>query len=257
MSIKAVDIQCFLYKHLEQGGGLGRISLLNKFLIAFICFSSLLAILETETAIRNSFFRFFEVAEIVVVTVFITEYILRFLCIGVDEKYSGFKGRARFLFSAWSLIDLLAILPFFLTGLTQNTFILRVMRLLRILRLAKLGRYSTAASAIVEALDSKKHELVLSGTIAFVVMLISSSFLYVFEGALQPDAFGSIMRSFWWSIATLTTVGYGDVTPITAAGRVFAGLTAIAGIGLIAMPTGILAAAFSEAIAKKEDQSQE
>lgn len=251
-----MNFQRFLYKHLEEKGKFaGRLSLLNRFLIAFILFSSFVAILETEVTIRERFPQFFEHAELLVVTVFITEYALRFIAIGVDERYKGIKGRLSYIFSFWSIIDLIAILPFFLTGLTHNTFVLRVMRLFRILRLAKIGRYSTAFVAIVEALERKKHELVLSGVVAFFVMLISSTFLYVFEGALQPEAFGSIIRSFWWSIATLTTVGYGDVTPITSAGQFFAGLTAIAGIGLIAMPTGILAAAFSEAISERNRQA--
>lgn len=192
--------------------------------------------------------------ELIVVTVFMIEYGLRFIAVGCDEAYAGFTGRLKYVFSFWSVIDLLAIIPFFLTGLTDNTFLLRLLRLLRILRLAKLGRYSTAIMAITSAVKRKKYELSVSALVAFVVMLISSSFLYVFEGAAQPGAFGSITRSFWWSIATLTTVGYGDVTPITAIGRFFAGLTAIAGIGLIAMPTGILASAFSEVLNEDEDK---
>ena len=256
MKINMMKLQRILYKHLEdRDENSGRLSLLNQFLIIFILFSSVVAVLETEVIIRDRFPLFFQYAEILVVTVFITEYIFRFLAVGIDEKYAGAKGRVKYIFSFWSIVDLLAILPFFLTGLTQNTFVLRVMRLLRILRLAKLGRYSTAFVAIVEALERRRHELVLSGLVAFFVMLVSSTFLYVFEGSLQPDAFGSIIRSFWWSIATLTTVGYGDVTPITGAGQFFAGLTAVAGIGLIAMPTGILAAAFSEAISERNNKS--
>jgi voltage-gated potassium channel len=87
-----------------------------------------------------------------------------------------------------------------------------------------------------------------------MLLLVSSTFLYVLEAAEQPEAFGSIPRALWWSVATLTTVGYGDVTPISAAGRFFAGITAVAGIGLVAMPTGILAAAFSDAFQNQESK---
>lgn len=247
------NFQAFLYKHLEadQADSL-KLSLANRFLMIFIFFSSAVAILETEVTIRNEFPQVFNNIEILVVTVFLTEYILRFIAVGCNEKYRGVRGRIRYLRSFWSVVDLMAIVPFFLTGLTDNTFLLRLLRLFRILRLAKLGRYSAAILAITSAVQRKRYELAMSALVAFGVMLISSSFLYVFEGSAQPDAFGSIIRSFWWSIATLTTVGYGDVTPITAIGRFFAGLTAIAGIGLIAMPTGILASAFSEALNEDE-----
>lgn len=96
------------------------------------------------------------------------------------------------------------------------------------------------------------YELLLSVGVAGLLLLLSSAFLYAVEAAAQPEAFGSVPRALWWSIATLTTVGYGDVTPITALGKLFAGITAVAGIGLIAMPTGILAAAFSDAFQKKD-----
>lgn len=250
------NIQHFLFRHLESSpNGESKLSRVNRLLILFIVFSSTVAILETEITIRSQFPSFFKNIEILVVTIFTAEYVLRFIAVGYDRNYQGIKGRVKYIFSFWSIIDLMAILPFFLTGLTDNTFFLRLIRILRILRLAKLGRYSTALQAIVSATARKKHELIMSAVVAFSVMLTSSTLLYVLEGSIQPDAFGSIIRSVWWSIATLTTVGYGDVTPITAAGRFFAGITAIAGIGLIAMPTGILASAFSEAL-RDERQNQ-
>ena len=109
---------------------------------------------------------------------------------------------------------------------------------------------------IGKAIYNRRHELLISIMLATVIMIFSSSILYLVEGAAQPEHFGSIPRAMWWSIATLTTVGYGDAYPITALGKIFAAITAIAGIGLIAMPTGILAASFSEAI-KKETKEED
>lgn len=130
-------------------------------------------------------------------------------------------------------------------------FLLRLLRLLRLVRLAKLGRYSLAIGAIGDALRDRRYELGASVAIAIVLLLVTSSLLYVVEGEVQPETFGSIPRAMWWSIATLTTVGYGDVVPITALGRTLAGATALLGIGLVALPTGILAAAFSDALARR------
>jgi voltage-gated potassium channel len=146
-----------------------------------------------------------------------------------------------------ALLDLAAIAPFLLGYGTTDTFLLRVLRLLRIFRLARLGRFSVAIHLLAGAIRSRRYELSLSFVIAASVLVLSSALMYALEADAQPETFGSIPRALWWSVATLTTVGYGDVYPITPAGRVLAGLTAISAIGLIAMPTGILAAAFSDA----------
>ena len=127
-------------------------------------------------------------------------------------------------------------------------FVLRIFRLMRILRLIKLGRMSLAMNYLIEAITARRVELLLSFFVGLFFLILSASALYVVEGEVQPDKFGSIPRTLWWAAVTLTTIGYGDVYPVTPLGKVFAGLVAFAGIGLIALPTGILAAAFSEAV---------
>ncbi|MFY0989492.1 potassium channel family protein [Halomonas sp. C05BenzN] len=230
----------------------------NKLICALILLASLAAILETEPTLRRLVPRLFSSLEVVFVTLFILEYLLRLYSVGEDPRYRGIGGRIRYVFSIWALIDLVAILPFFLGFLTHsNAFLLRLLRILRILRLSRLGRFSRAWSALAEALKARIHELLLSVGVAGLLLLFSSACLYVVEAADQPEAFGSVPRALWWSIATLTTVGYGDVTPITALGKVFAGMTAVAGIGIIAMPTGILAAAFSDAFQNKDNMQGE
>nr|WP_290832985.1 potassium channel family protein [Halomonas sp.] len=230
------------------------LSLLNRVICVLILSASAIAILETEPTLREAAPGLFATLETLFVCIFVIEYALRLYAMGEDPRYRGLGGRLRYMFSFWALVDLIAILPYFLGFITyHNAFLLRLLRLARMLRLARLGRFSQAWASLADALKSRSHELLLSAGVAGLLLLFSSCCLYVVEAAAQPEAFGSVPRALWWSIATLTTVGYGDVTPITAIGKFFAGLTAVAGIGIIAMPTGILAAAFSDAFQKKNN----
>ncbi len=172
-----------------------------------------------------------------------------------NPRFAGLRfGRLRYMLTPAALLDLAALLPPLLTLAGGETFLLRAARLLRILRLARLGRFSTAMQHIGVAIRSRRYELLLSLGVAFGLLLTSSTLLYLAEQEAQPENFGSIPRAMWWSIATLTTVGYGDVYPLTALGKFFAAITALTGIGLIAMPTGILAAAFSDALQRQSER---
>ncbi|WP_442581435.1 potassium channel family protein [Mesorhizobium sp. ASY16-5R] len=225
------------------------LSRLNKFIVLMIAAAVLVAILESEPTIYFGRENLFLGLELMFGSIFLVEYLARLWTSAEDPRYGGgFLGYVRYALSLPAIIDLLAMSTLFLTFYGNETSILRLFRLLRILSLAKLGRYSKAFHAIGHAVYSRRYELLMSLMIATVLLLVSSTLLYIIEGEGQPAAFGSIPRAMWWSIATLTTVGYGDVIPQTALGKMLAGLTAITGIGLIAMPTGILAAAFSDAI---------
>lgn len=180
---------------------------------------------------------------------FATEYVARAYAIGVDPRYRGIGGLARHLVRPISVIDLVSILPFFL-GTGSELFVLRVLRIFRLVAVSRLVRYSAALQVVTRSVYSRRYELILAVALAGCIVLFSASALYVVEAEAQPEHFGSIPRALWWAVSTLTTVGYGDVVPVTALGKLFAAFTAIAGIGLIAMPTGILAAAFSEAFAQ-------
>lgn len=257
LSINFSRARSLLYKNLEPSAYPRRgVSLVNRVVIWIIILAAVVTILETEDSLRESLQRFFWVAELLIAVAFSIEYLARVYAAGEDERYSGIKGRLKYMITWWALIDLLAILPFIVTAGTSNAFLIRVLKLFRILRLARLGRFSQAWLSLSDAVYLRRFELALSGMVAFMLMLVSSTFLYVLEGDAQPEQFGSIPRAFWWSVATLTTVGYGDVTPITVMGRISAGLTAVAGIGLIAMPTGILAAALSDAMQKHKDDRE-
>ena len=162
--------------------------------------------------------------------------------------------RGKWLFSLPTLIDLLALGPALFSAGVMPSYGLRLLRLLRILRIARLGRFSRAWGVLAHAIASRRDELIVTLLAALFVMLISATALYLVEGPVQPRKFGSIPRAMWWSLVTLTTIGYGDVTPVTPLGKILAGLTAFLGIGLIAAPTGIIASALSQAAHREHAQ---
>lgn len=241
-----------IYKEVDVQARTNGVSRFNQIICAIIIFAVINAILETEQPLVDRHERLFEVIEWGLFVIFAIEYFLRLYVAPLNPQFAGRYGRLRYVFSIWSIIDLLALLPFLLTAFGSTSFYLRAARLLRILRVARLGRFTAAWSVLGQAIGKRRYELMLGGLVALLLLLVSSTFLYIFEADDQPAAFGSIPRALWWSVATLTTVGYGDVTPMSAAGRFFASLTAVAGIGLVAMPTGILAAAFSDAFQKQD-----
>ncbi|MBO6894282.1 MAG: ion transporter [Roseibium sp.] len=224
------------------------LSPVNRGISVVILAATATAVIESEPTILDGREWAFRAVELFFTSIFVLEYVARIWVAGEDPRYQGAVGRMKYAFTPAAIIDLLSVSPLLLTFLGTEAFLLRLFRLLRILRVARLGRFSRAFEAISTALHSRRYELLMSVGLAAMLLLISSTILYMIEGNAQPDAFGSIPRTMWWSIATLTTVGYGDVYPTTSLGQFFAGLTAITGIGLIAMPTGILAAAFSDAI---------
>ena len=152
---------------------------------------------------------------------------------------------------------MIAILPFYLPFLIPfDLRIVRILRLFRLLRIFKLGRYSKSLNAITSVLKSTKSELAITGFVAFILLVLSSTIMYYFENEVQPEKFASIGHSFWWAVATLTTVGYGDVFPITTMGKVMSGIIALIGIGFIALPTGIISSAFIERVQKEKKEQK-
>lgn len=183
------------------------------------------------------------VTEIVTVTIFTLEYVLR---LAVAEN------KLRFAFSFYGLVDLAAILPFYIaTGLDLRA--VRVFRLLRLVRILKLLKYSQAVKRFNRALSIAKEELTLFGFVAAILLYLSAVGIYYFEHEAQPEQFKSVFHSLWWAITTLTTVGYGDIYPITTGGRVFTFFVLTVGLGVIAVPTGILASALAQARDEEAD----
>lgn len=167
---------------------------------------------------------------------------------------SDLRKQMAFIFSPLGLIDLAVLIVTLLPILVPGVAVLRLTRLLRLLMLAKFGHFSSAFHDLAVAIHSRRYELYVTIALAGFLLLIGATALYLAEGTVQPDKFGSIPRALWWSIITLTTVGYGDVSPITPLGKIMASIVALAGIGLVAMPTGIMAAAFSEAMQQRREE---
>jgi voltage-gated potassium channel len=245
---EAMRLRQILWHQLDpkayQGNGL---SPANKAVVWVVAISSLIAVVETEPSIEGlAPWAFAHVEQIFSVT-FLIEYLARLWAEGEDPRYKGLRGRFRYAISPAAIIDLIAFLPSLVFPGISSPMLLRMFRLMRILRLARLGRFSTALGHLTEAVTQRRDELLLSLMLATMILVFSAAAMYVLEGEDDPVAFGSIPRALWWSVCTLTTVGYGDIYPHSVLGKICGGLTSIAGIGLIAMPTGILAAAFSEA----------
>jgi len=199
-------------------------------IISLISFS-----LETLPDLTAETYLFLSTIEVFIVTIFSIEYVLR---IAVTKK------KLSYIFSFYGLIDLLAILPFYLSG-SVSLQTLRILRLLRLFRVLKLTRYHKALTRISKAIYIAKEELVIFSVLTLVLLYLSAVGIYHFEHAAQPDNFRSIFDSLWWAVATLTTVGYGDVYPITLGGRIFTFIILMLGLGVVAVPTGIFASALA------------
>jgi len=209
-----------------------------------IIFSLVVFSLETLPGLSNREKEILSILEIITVVIFTGEYLLR---ITIADK------KLKFVFSFFGLIDLLSVLPFYLsTGLDLRA--IRVFRLLRLFRVLKLFKYSKAIRRFHRALIISKEELILFGFVAMMLLYLTSVGIYHFENKAQPEQFKSVFHSMWWALATLTTVGYGDIYPITTGGKIFTfGILSI-GLGIVAVPTGLVATALSQARQEEEEK---
>ena len=213
-------------------------------------------VLETEKELHQQFAFAFHAFEVFSLIVFTIEYVLRLWACTVVPGYSHpVVGRLKFAARPLQLIDLLAILPGLLFFLPDLRFV-RALRLLRILRILKLGRYSDAVALLTRVLHKRRGELAVMGLVLLILLVVAASALHYAEGDAQPDKFGSITQSLWWAVITLTTIGYGDVFPITPLGKLLGGFIAVAGIGIVALPTAIVASGFSEELTRAKEAKQ-
>lgn len=233
--------------------------LFQKFIYTLIVLNVLSLILASYKEIYSNYELFFENFELFSVSIFSVEYVLRFWTADLDYKEgTSDSKRRRFSLSAFGLIDLFAILPFYLPLLFPfDLRILRILRLFRLLRIFKLGRLSKSLQTITSVLKESKPELSITLFVAFILMILSSTLMYYVENEAQPNKFENIGQSLWWSVATLTTVGYGDIYPITGLGKILSSIIALIGIGFVALPTGIISSAFiSKMQIEKEKRKQ-
>ncbi len=222
----------------------------DVFIIAMILLSVFAIILESFKGLAIRYQTAFDAFEAFTVVVFTLEYGLRIWT--ADLLYPESRHpRVRYIFSFMALIDLLSILPFYLPFVAADLRFLRLFRLFRLsrlLRLFKLGRYVDSLQVIGSVVRDSASQLIASIGACFLIVLISAILMYGVENAAQPEKFPNIAEALWWAVCTLTTVGYGDVYPITTAGKLLASVISVVGIGIVAIPTGIISAGFTEAM---------
>lgn len=215
-------------------------------MVTLIIANVIAIVLESVAPIYQRYVDYFWLFEIISIVIFTIEYILRvWACPDIKNKNyeDSFKGRCRYLCSMPALIDLAAILPFYLSLFIAID--LRFLRIFRVFRVFKLTRYSSAMNILLKVLRQEASAFFATFSILTIVLLLAASGIYLIEHDVQPQAFGSIPAAMWWATATLTTVGYGDVTPITPMGKLFAGVITIVSMGMVALPAGIMASGFS------------
>jgi voltage-gated potassium channel len=227
-----MDIKGIVERSDTSAGRVFDFSVQGLILLSIITFS-----IETLPNLDAATIDILQLTEVAIVVLFTLEYLLRLY---VADRKIGY------VFSFYGLIDLIAIIPFYISsGIDLRS--LRIFRMLRLIRLIKLVRYSKAICRFSRALSIAKEEIILFGVVTIMLLYLSAVGIYYFEKEAQPEAFKSIFHSLWWAVATLTTVGYGDVYPITIGGRIFTFFILMIGLGIVAVPAGLLASALSKA----------
>ncbi|TMP24028.1 Ion transport protein [Pseudoalteromonas rubra] len=233
---------------------------IDVFLITLIIVNVIAIVLESVPALAIRYHDLFFYIEVISVAIFTIEYLLRLWCCVDKLEFKHTSGnnirkRLRYVLSPLAIIDLLAILPTLL--MVFFSFDLRFLRVFRLLRIFKLTRYSRAMQLLLAAFREESSSLLAAFFIMSLVLIVASCGIYLIEHDVQPDKFGSIPAAMWWAMATLTTVGYGDVVPITPLGRFFGGVITLLSMGMVAIPTGLLASSFADQLRKRRDAFNE
>lgn len=237
----------------HHSGDAKKFNFLDIFIIFLIILNVLAVILDTVQSFHSKLGDYFYIFEVFSVIVFTIEYILRVWSCTINPRFQRpVVGRIRFMLTPLALIDFFAILPFYLPVLMPfDLRFLRAIRLIRIIRLFKLGRYTESVRQFRRVLKAKEAELLTTVFIIFILLIVASSLLFFVEHKAQPDKFANIPEAMWWGVVTLTTVGYGDIYPITGLGKFVGAIISLLGIGLFALPTGLISAGFIEEISRR------
>jgi voltage-gated potassium channel len=238
-----------VFQVLEDPTSAGIVSrTVQMFLIVIITLNVVAVILQTVESLGVPYKAWFSRFEVFSVIVFTIEYLLRLWVAPLGPRYAGaILGRIRYAITPLALVDLLAIVPFYLPRLIPlDLRFIRALRLMRLVRFMKIGRYSESVRTVGAVLWERKEQLAAALLVLAVLLILTSSLMFYVEHDAQPQAFSSIPASMWWAVSTLTTVGYGDIYPVTTLGRVLGSVIAVLGIGLFALPAGILGSGFVE-----------
>lgn len=213
----------------------------EKSIYAIIVVNLVAMVLESEPGKSDSYYNFFYQIELISIVVFIIEYILR--------TYEAIKTQTKYNLTFFGIIDLLAIIPFFyLSTFSVDGRFLRILRLFRISRIIKLGSFNKSFELLGNCIHNVRRELYLTFAIAFIVLFFSATGMYYLENPGQPESFSSIKDSFWWSVSSLTGVGFEEIFPKTLGGKIFGTLISLVGVGVVAVPTGLISGSFVEII---------
>jgi len=228
----------------------------DLFIVTLIMLNVVAVVLSSYASVSKIYGSLFDVFELVSVIIFTIEYGLRLWTAQFKYPQLGAASAVfRYLISFMALVDLAAILPFYLPMLFPfDLRFLRILRVTRIMRILKVHRYTESLQMIARVLKSRAQDLIVTVFITSLLLLLASSVMYYLENEAQPSQFPNIVASFWWAIATLTTVGYGDVYPVTVGGKIISGIIAVLGIGLVALPTGIISSGFLDELQRKRSK---
>lgn len=245
-----------VYEVIQPDDGDSRFSRLFDWMITALIMASVVIVFATTFDLQKDTLAILSFAEGAASVVFTVEYALRILTSDFLYPKSGkFIARIKYVFSPMAIVDLVAILPFWLPMFLPDTMLgLRALRLIRLLRIFKLNRYFDAMKTLGDVIVAKKRELIGSMFFICILMLISSLIMYSAEHEVQPNVFRNAFSGLWWAVATLTTVGYGDIYPVTPLGRLIGALIAFAGLAAVAIPTGIISSGLTERISKRSPQ---
>lgn len=226
--------------------------LINRMLAVLILANIAAAILESVGTLNAKFDVAFRIFETCSLTIFIAEYLARvWVSVHCDKFGAPVTGRLKYICSPLALVDLAAIIPALMTGFTSDFRFLRALRVLRMLRIWKLTRYSVSLQIVRSAVVETANQLFAVAAILVVVVIVSSGLMYVVEHPAQPEQFSNVFSSMWWTLETLTMISYDDMAPITPIGKFLGVMIGLMGIGMFAMPAGILASAFIDQLKKR------
>ena len=236
----------------------GKQTRLNKAIGLLIIVSIVLAVLATEPGISSQHLHLLKTLDIVIAVLFVIEYLGRLWIAPLKPGNGrGVSGVIKYALSPMAIVDLIAIVPTFIGMITSELYGTSLLRIIRLIRIGRLGRSKTFRKSIKRfhsVITLKKNELAISMIYTGAVIFMSSVLMYLAEGGVQKNQFGSIARCLWWSLITVTTIGYGDVYPVTPAGKLVASVTALLGIAVIAVPIGIISSGFSDAIKEADSK---
>ncbi len=224
--------------------------IVELFIAGLIIVNTIAIVLESYNTIYKSYTNFFTGLEIFSVIIFSIEYLVRlWIADIIYPEVSPSKAKLKYMTSFMGIVDLVSILPFYLPYILKTDLrIFRILRLFRLMRLLKLNRYFSSLGVIKNVIKKTKNEILVTIFLVFILLVLASTLMYNIEKSAQPDAFENIGQAMWWAVATLTTVGYGDIYPVTGLGKVLSAFIALLGIGIVALPTGIISSAYIEEI---------